>query len=59
MPIDLFMNDTCPNCRKPLKLAFIEQHPTRGDLAVHKFGCANCGAVKTKILLRKQGKVAA
>jgi len=53
------MNDTCPKCRKPIKLAVIEQHPTRRDLAVHKFECANCGAVKTKIILRNQGKVAA
>jgi hypothetical protein len=30
---DLFMNDTCPRCRKPIKLAVIEQHPTRRDLA--------------------------
>ena len=30
---DLFMNDTCPRCRKPIKLVVIEQHPTRRDLA--------------------------
>jgi hypothetical protein len=53
------MNDTCPKCRKPLKLAVIEPHPTRPDLAVHSFDCPHCGAVKTKILLRKQGKEAA
>lgn len=53
MPLDLFMNDTCPQCRKPLKPATIEQHITRRNLAVHKFGCTNCGAVQTKILLRK------
>ena len=27
-------NDTCPRCRKPIKLAVIEQHSTRRDLAV-------------------------
>ena len=53
MPLDLFMNDTCPQCRKPLKPATIEQHLTRRNLEVHKFGCTNCGAVQTKILLRK------
>ena len=30
-----FMNDTCPRCRKPIKLAVIEQHSTRRDLTVH------------------------
>lgn len=51
--LDLFMNDTCPRCRKPLMAAVIESHPTRRNLAVHKFECSNCGAVQTKILFRK------
>jgi ssDNA-binding Zn-finger/Zn-ribbon topoisomerase 1 len=54
MSLDLFMNNTCPRCRKPIKLAVIQQHPTRCDLSVHKFECADCGDVKTKILFRKQ-----
>jgi ssDNA-binding Zn-finger/Zn-ribbon topoisomerase 1 len=53
MSFDLFMNDTCPRCRKEIKLAVIEQHSTRRDLAVRKFECADCGGVKTKILFRK------
>jgi len=53
MSVDLFMNDTCPKCRKPLKPAVIESHPTRPSLAVHKFECSNCGAIQTKILFRK------
>ena len=53
-----FMNDTCPRCRKPIKLAVIEQHSTRRDLAVHKFECADCGGVKTKIPFRKQAVAA-
>jgi hypothetical protein len=52
------MNDTCPRCRKPIKLAAVEQHPTRRDLSVQKFECANCGGVKTKILFRKQAVAA-
>ena len=56
MSLDLIMNDTCPKCRKPLKPAVIETHPTGRDLAVHKLECANCGAVQTKILFRKPGK---
>jgi hypothetical protein len=45
MSIDIFMNDTCPKCRKPIKLAAIEPHPISGDLAVHKFECGACGPV--------------
>jgi hypothetical protein len=58
MSFDLFMNDTCPRCRKPIRLAAVEQHPTRRDLSVHKFECADCGGVKTKILFRKQAVAA-
>ena len=52
MSFDLFMDDTCPKCRKPLRLAVIEPHATRRDLAVHKFDCADCGPVRTKILFQ-------
>ena len=58
MSFDLFMDDTCPRCRKPIKLAVIEQRSTRRDLAIHKFECAACGVVKTKILFRKQAVAA-
>jgi hypothetical protein len=54
MSIDRFMNDTCPKCRKPIGLkTTITPHPTRYDLAIHKFECADCGVVKTRILLLK------
>jgi len=53
------MNDVCQKCRKPLKPGVIRPHPIRVDLAVHSFECANCGAVKTKVLFQKQSKVAA
>ena len=59
MSFDLFMDDTCPKCRKALKLDAIKPHTTRSDLAVHSFKCAHCGAVKTKVLFRKQDKDAA
>jgi hypothetical protein len=58
LSFDLFMDDTCPKCRKPLRLAVTKPHTTRRDLAVHKFDCADCGHVKTKILFRKQAVVA-
>jgi hypothetical protein len=50
MSLDLFMNDTCPRCRKLIKLTAVEPHPTSRELAVHEFGCENCGRVITKIL---------
>jgi len=53
MSFDLFTNDTCPKCRKPIKLTDVARHPTRRDLAVHKFECADCGPVATKILFRE------
>jgi hypothetical protein len=49
------MNDTCPKCRKPIKATSVTPHPTRRDLAIHDFACADCGVVKTKILFLKQG----
>jgi hypothetical protein len=53
MSIDLFMNDTCPKCRKAIRRTTITQHPDRRDLAIHNFECADCGLVKTKILFLK------
>ena len=53
MPIDLFMNDTCPKCRKPIRRTTVTPHRTRPDLEIHNFECADCGVVKAKILLRK------
>jgi len=56
MSIDRFMNDTCPKCRKPIRLKSITPYPTRCDLAIHKFECADCGVVETRILLLKPGE---
>jgi hypothetical protein len=53
MSIDLFMNDTCPKCRKPITRRTVAPHRTRHDLEIHNFECADCGLVKSKILLRK------
>jgi hypothetical protein len=58
MAFDLFKDDTCPSCRKPIKLAVIEQYSTSRDRAVHKFGCADCGGGKTKNLFQKQAVAA-
>jgi hypothetical protein len=59
MSLDLFMNDTCLKCRKPITLTGVEPHPTRRDLAIHKFQCASCGAIKTRILFRRPSEIAA
>ena len=44
--------------RGEIKLTAVELHPTHRALAVHKFECANCGPVTTKILYRKLSVVA-
>ena len=56
MPFDLFNDDACPKCREPIRQTTVELHPTRRDLSIHNFECANCGIVKTKILLRRAAK---
>jgi hypothetical protein len=55
MSLILFYNDTCPKCLKPKMRAVIELHPTRRDLALQNFKCANCGAIKTKVISLKPG----
>jgi hypothetical protein len=44
----LFINETCPKCRKPTTQVVIDPHLTRHDLALQNFACVECGAVKTK-----------
>jgi endogenous inhibitor of DNA gyrase (YacG/DUF329 family) len=54
MSFDLLANDPCPKCRKPITISDIESHPTRNDVALHNFACAECGAVRTKIVSLKE-----
>jgi hypothetical protein len=56
MSFTLFVDDTCPKCRKPIKQTTIELHPTRRDLALHNFHCADCGPIKTKVFSLKPGE---
>lgn len=44
------VNGRCPRCGKPVRLATIEPHPTRNDVALHNYECADCGPVRTKII---------
>ena len=53
MAFSLCVDDTCPRCRKPVRLAVIEPHPTCRDLSLHNFECADCGFVRTKIFSQK------
>ena len=40
-------------CGKPITQTSVELHPSRRDLALHNFQCADCGPVKTKIISLK------
>jgi len=50
MPLTLFVDDTCPKCRKTIMQSFIESHPTRSELALHKLQCADCGPIETRVI---------
>ena len=55
MSLTLFVDDTCPKCRKTILHSYIEPHPTRRDLALHKLDCAKCGSVNTEIIPLSSG----
>jgi phage FluMu protein Com len=54
MSLTLFIDDTCPRCRKPVKLSVIEAHPTSRHLAIHNYQCIDCGPVLAKVISLKQ-----
>jgi hypothetical protein len=56
MPLTFAVDEICPKCRKAVKLAVIDLHPTNPDLAVHNFECIDCGPVRAKIISLKPGK---
>jgi len=56
MPFTLYIDDICPKCHQPVILTVIELHPSRPDLAIHNFQCADCGVVEGKIVSLKPGK---
>jgi ssDNA-binding Zn-finger/Zn-ribbon topoisomerase 1 len=55
MSLTLYVDDTCPKCRKPIKVAVIELHPSCPDLAIQNFQCVDCGSVKSKVISLKPG----
>ena len=50
MSLTLSIVDTCPRCRKPVKLSVIEAHPTIRDLAIHNYQCVDCGPVLAELI---------
>ncbi len=48
MSLRLFIDDRRPICRKPVKFAEIDVHPSRRDLAVYDYHCSDCGPVGVK-----------
>jgi hypothetical protein len=59
MPFTLYINDTCPKCGEPIWQTTIDQHPSRADLAVYNYHCADCGAVQAKVISLKPGRTVA
>jgi RNase P subunit RPR2 len=53
MSLTVFVSEKCPRCYKPLMQSEIARHPTRTDLALQNFTCAECGPVKTKSISLK------
>jgi hypothetical protein len=53
MSLHLNYNDPCPRCRKLTMQSVIEPHPSRDDVAVQNFHCADCGPVKSIVLSLK------
>jgi hypothetical protein len=49
MSLVLSSGEICPRCRKPLMQGVVEAHPSRRDLALHNFQCADCGPVRTRL----------
>jgi hypothetical protein len=50
MSLTLFIDDPCPRWRKPVKVAEIDPHPSRPDLAVYTYHCVDCGIVSGKVM---------
>jgi hypothetical protein len=57
MSSTLFVDTPCPKCLQPVKVCAIELHPTRRELAIQYFQCADCGDVEAKFISLKPLKV--
>jgi hypothetical protein len=56
MSLMLFFNEPCPQCSKPIMQGAVDAHPSRNDVAIQNFHCADCGPLKTKVLSLKPDK---
>jgi C4-type Zn-finger protein len=56
MSLHLHYNDPCPKCGKLAMQSTIEPHPSRTDIAIQKFHCADCGHVRSKVLSLRSDK---
>jgi phage FluMu protein Com len=56
MAFVLYIDKTCPKCRQPIRRTTIEAHPSRTDIAIQNFHCADCGHLKSVVLSLKPGK---
>jgi len=56
MPLRFYIDDQCPICRRPVKIAEIERHPNSPDLAVYKYHCIDCWPVTAKTYSLKPGE---
>jgi hypothetical protein len=55
MALTLYVDDTCPKCRKTIMQSYFERHPTNQDLALHHLHCWDCGPVRTEIVSLRPG----
>jgi hypothetical protein len=56
MSLRFFIDDLCPICRQPVKVAEIDLHPSRPDLAVYNYHCMDCGPVTGETYSLKPGE---
>jgi hypothetical protein len=56
MPLNLRYDDPCSKCGMLAMQSVIERHPSRRDVAIQSFYCADCGPVKTRDISLKPGK---
>jgi hypothetical protein len=53
MSLVLSRGEVCPKCRNAVMQSVVEAHPSRHDIALHNFECADCGPIKTKVISLK------
>jgi len=49
MALHFIVDESCPKCREPVKLAVVDLHPKLSETATHTLKCSFCGFEKIKI----------